>query len=251
MGRLAFSHPGKMGDALYSLPAIKYITEQKNTTADFYTSEYCKPITRLLEYQPYVDNVYIPDNYEITGTAVGIQPYHMPIDGGLYDTVWQLGFKQVPSCSLPEFIGRSAGIGNSATLPIKYEYPDIETLDEDYIVLSARGNTIYNLLFVNFVDTCPIKVVAIGGPGDYRFNPHPNLLNITGLDMLETTTWIAKSKGFVGLMSAMLVLANGFDIPKVAPHDGIHWDMRHVITSPNNHYPILPDVPRILELLNI
>jgi len=46
-----------------------------------------------------------------------------------------------------------------------------------------------------------------------------------------------------------LALANGFEIPKVAVHDGRSWDMRHIISSSTNHYPINPTAEQVLEIL--
>ena len=72
----------------------------------------------------------------------------------------------------------------------------------------------------------------------------------TGVDMLDTLTLLAHSIGFVGLMSAQLVLANGFPIPRISPHDNIHWDMRHVINTSFNNYPINPTVEHVKALLD-
>ena len=250
MGRLAFSHPGKLGDALYTLPTIKEICRLREAKCDFYTSPYCRPLLRLFEFQKEVNRVYFPDNYVIENMSIGVQPYYMPIDTSLYETVWQLGFRSVPTCALPNFIAATAGIQNSANIQVSYEYPDIPTLDEPYIVLAARGRTTFEPVFKEVVEKCPIKVVQVGGFGD-EISTNGNSISITGLDMLETTTWIAKSVGFIGIMSAMLVIANGFDIPKVAPHNGKSWDMRHVVTGPNNMYPVLPTAEEMLALVGL
>lgn len=246
MGRIACTHPGKLGDAIYSLPTIKKLCELRNTTADFYTSEYCRPLKRLFEYQPYIDNVYFPDNYKIERMDIGVQPWDMPVDGSLYDTVFHMGFRSVPDRPLPDFIAYSIGLGDVD--PITFEYPDVETLEGPYVVLAPRGQTSFSNLFKEFIQRCPIPVVTIGGKGDCNCE---HSVDQTGIDFLETTAWIAKSKGYVGLMSSQLALANGFDIPKVAVHDGIHWDMRHVVRGETNFYPVNPDVEYILALLGL
>lgn len=245
MAELAFSHPGKIGDSLFSLPTVRHVCQTKQKTCDFYTSDYCKALIRLLEYQSYIDNVYIPPNYRMTRADMGIQPWLMPIDKSFYETVYQLGFRSVPDRPLHKFIAKSVGIDPRLLPEIGYEYPDIKVLDEPYIVVSARGQTTFIKLFAEVIKRCPIAVVQIGAKGEFIGDS----VDITGLDMLETTTWIAKSKGFVGLMSSQLVLANGFPINRVAVHDGIHWDMRHVVRSSFNHYPINPTADKILELL--
>lgn len=249
MGRLAFTHPGKLGDAIYTLPAIRWTCNHKDTTADFYTSEYCRPLKRLFEYQSCVDNVYFPDNYKIERMDMGVQPWYIPVDRNLYDVVWQLGFRQVPDRPLPNFIGVVAGIP-FRDLQVEYEYPEIKTIDEPYIVIAPRGKTVYEPMFLDIIEESKYKVVQVGGHGDAVGNVnHPKIIDLSGLDMLETTSWIAGAKGFVGIMSAMLVLANGFDMPKISPHDGVSWDMRHVVESDSNFYPINPTAEEVLGVI--
>lgn len=245
MKKIACSHPGKMGDAIYALPAIRKVCELTDARADFYTSDYCRGLKRLFEYQSFIDNFYVPESYHIERMDMGIQPYSMPIPLSLYDRVYQMGFRWVPDRAIPDFIALSVGI--PLPVVVEYEYPDFPTLDEPYIVIAPRGETSYKELFNNVIKASPIKCAVVGGFGDYTgFG-----IDLTGKDLLETTNWISKSVGFVGLMSSMLALANGFDIPKIAPHDGIHWDMRHVIYSDTNFYPVNPTVEEILRILNI
>ncbi len=249
--RLGFTHPGKMGDAMYSLPAMRYICRKLDTTCDFYTSEYCRPMKRLFEYQDFIDGFYMPDNYRIQRMDMGVQPWYIPVDLSLYETVWQLGFRQVPDRPLPNFIAMVAGIQASQPIVVKYNCPDFKTLDEPYIIISPRGRTTFEPLFQDIIDKSPVKVVQVGGWGDaVGDTSHENTIDQTGLDMLETCTWIKNSKGFIGIMSVNLVLANGFEIPRVSPHDGKSWDMRHVIRSEYNHYPINPTAEECLELID-
>lgn len=245
MNKIACSHPGKLGDALYALPSIRKACEIDSAIADFYTSEYCRPMKKFMEYQSCINKVYIPDNYEIKRMDMGIQPYQMPIDGSMYNRVYHLGFRWVPDRAIPDFIALCTGI--PLPVEVKYEYPDIETDNEPYIVVAPRGETGFKKIFCDFITNCPLTCYVIGGENDGIGVG----VDITGLDLLETTAWIAKSVGFVGLMSSQLALANGFNIPKIAPHDGIHWDMRHVIYSDTNFYPVNPTVLELLRILNI
>lgn len=240
---IACSHPGKLGDCLYSLPTVKKLCSLLNTNSDFYTSEYCRPLKRLIEYQSYINKFTIPNEYRIIREDIGIQPWNMPIDESLYSEVFQLGFRYVPNRPLHEFISRSVNL--TIGLNLEYQYPKFETLNEPYLVLAPKGKTTFDFLFINFVKKSPIQVVIIGGYGDYIGIG----IDKTGLDFLETTTWIAKSKGFVGLMSSQLVLANGFDIPKIIVHDKESWDMRHAIKSNNNYYLLNPTVEEMVERL--
>src|SRR5688572_271108 len=242
---LAFTHPGKIGDLLYCLPVIKQVCEQTGKQADFWTSSYCYPIVkRLLERQSYIRDVVLSHKHVITGMDMGVRPWLVPVDGE-YERVYHLGFQEIPRGALPKFIANS--IGQIWNGKIHYEYDDLPTLEEPYIVLAPRGETSFKEVFLDFIEKNPIKTVIIGGDGDYIGNG----INKCGLDLLETLPWIAKSKGFIGLMSSQLVLANGFDIPKISPHDGRSWDMGHVIYSDSNFYPVNPTAEEMIKILKV
>jgi len=248
MGSIAFTHPGKLGDAIYSLPVMRYICDTNGITCDFYTSEYCRPLVRLFEYQPFIDRVIIPSEYKIIHMNMGCQPYIIPTEPG-YETVYHLGFSSWPVGPIPEFIANS--IGFDIPIEIKYDYPEAPTLNEDYIILAPRepNRMDHARLFQDLIATCPIKVVIVGGSGDNTFSGS-NIIDITGMDILETTNWIAKSRGFVGFMSAMLVIANGFDIKKIGIPDAYSGDMGHTISSDTNFYPVNPTSAEVLSLLS-
>lgn len=242
MGKIAFTHPGKMGDALYSLPVMRKICEDRNTICDFYTSSYCEPMRRLFEYQSFVDRFIVPPQYRVERMDMGCQPWYMPVPETLYDVVYHLGFRGIPDRAIHQYIASTIGIYDP--LAIRYEYPyKIEPVDRPYICIAPRGETTYSNLFNEIAQylTC----IVIGGKGDYIGHG----IDGTGLDMLDTLSILHHAQGFVGLMSSQLVLANGFDIPKIAPHDGRSWDMRHVVYTDKNHYPINPNIDTILQLL--
>jgi len=72
----------------------------------------------------------------------------------------------------------------------------------------------------------------------------------TGLDLLDTLSWIANSVGFVGIISSQLVLANGFDlIRKVGVHNGKVSDMRRLQISKTNFYYINGSATEIIKML--
>lgn len=230
---------------LYALPTVRQICKAEGQEADFYTSDYCFPVVeRLLNRQSYIRKSFISPGYIIERMDIGVQPWQMNVDGE-YNKVYQLGFRGVPDGPIPGFIAKSAGIVWDGE--ISYDCDDFPTLDEDYIVIAPRGLSSFQSLFLDVIAKSPVKSVVIGGKSDYIGAG----IDKCGLDLLETLPWIAKSKGFLGLMSSQLVLANGFNIPRIAPHDGIHWDMRHVIHSKNNHYPVNPTAKNILKILGL
>jgi SAM-dependent methyltransferase len=242
MASVACAHPGKMGDALYALPAVRSIARRHGAPVDFYTSEYCAPLKRLFEAQDCVDRFVVAHDYVLQDFGCGCRPWQVPVPAG-YDAVYQLGFRDMPDGPIPEFIARSAGVDCGE---VRYDFPSF-TLDmpEPYIVSAPRGHTAYSPLFRELVARSRVAIVEVGAAGDGT--GAPGVVDRTGLDMLEVLPLLAGSVGFVGLQSAMLVLANGFPIPKVAPR-GV-WDMRHVMRSVYNHYPDEPTAAQVLKLL--
>lgn len=255
--KLGFCHPGRMGDSIYSLPTIKHLCSRYGVQADFWTSEYCLPLKRLFEYQSYIDNFYVSPSYQLKDWSCGGQPPFVPIPTNGYVTTYQLGFRHTPTKRLDHFIAESVGISNEILPKVQYEFPDFTTLDEPYCVLDTRGETSYNNTFLEFVKLSPYKTVLIGGANnfnqsflDLKTELGDKIIDITGLDFLETTTWISKAKAFVGLMSSQLVLANGFpDLIKVIPHDGRSWHMGHVIYSDTHFYLVDPNPQEIVEII--
>lgn len=243
MARIAAAHPGKMGDALYALPAIREIAQRHGEPLDFYTSSYCEPLRRLFEAQACIDRFIVATDYVLVDFGCGARPWQVPVPEG-YEAVYQMGFADMPEVAIPDYIAGRAGL--PAGLPVQYDFdlpaPEIE---EPYIVTAPRGYTEYSPVFRAIADHCPIAVVEIGAAGDGTGSPRA--IDKTGIDMLETLPWLAGARGFYGLHSAMLVLANGFPIPKVAPQG--RWDMRHVVRSPYNQYPVEPSAADILTRL--
>jgi len=240
---IAVSMPGKIGDALYALPVARLLYGIHGEKVDFYTSEYCTPMKRLVEYQTYISRFIVPEDYKIERMDMGVQPWNMPIPQK-YTHIFQLGFQGIPDRAIHQYMAHK--LGYNMPLAIRYDYPLVDMdLPEDFICIAPRGKTSFEGTFNALADST--TSVIIGGNGDYTGHG----IDMTGLDMLLTTYILSQSKGFVGLMSAMLVLANGFDIPRVAIHDGIHWDMRHVVYTALNHYPINPSLPDLKAILDI
>lgn len=238
----AATHPGKMGDCLYTLPFLRYVYGVTGRKIDFFSSSYCEPLRALFEYQHFINSFNIAKDYKIERMDMGIQPWQISVPAN-YEHVFQLGFQSVPDCSIHQFIAKCQGI--SIELGISYDYPSRISIPikKDYIVIAPRGETSYKNVFNAVADET--NAVIVGGIGDYTGHG----LDATGLDMLETASVIARSRGFFGLMSSQLVIANGFDIPRISPHDDKSWDMRHVIYSKYNHYPVNPCADDILRLL--
>jgi len=213
MDRYAFCHPGKIGDALYTLPSIHTICERDNVSATFYTSSACQQLERLFLYQDHIEEFIVPADYRISNEGQGIQPWKMHVKGN-YKRVYQLGFEHFPRGALHKFIGATAGL-TSVPDPY-YKYPDISFYNEPYIVIgfsSLRSWPNMKTSYENLIKQCPIKVVQTGLPQDYLDAPCENKI---GLDLLEVLSLLSQAIMFVGFYSGLLALANGFpDLPKI------------------------------------
>jgi len=228
MDKIAVTMPGKIGDALYSLPAARYLCKKHNKQADFWTSSYCAPLKNLMEYQSCIDKFCINYDYVIEHQDMGIQPWYLPVPDE-YEAVYHLGIRSHPK-RIATHICENMGIKEPPKL--HYEYPDIPTLNEDYVIVAARGETFWIDIIKDLTNSPDnITVVQIGAQGDYVGSLG---VDKTGLDFLETTAWIAKCKVFMGCMSSQLVLAEAFSMPryvKLPFHDTLVCNVHEYATK--------------------
>lgn len=202
--------PGKMGDALYSLTAVRWLCNKHNAKADFWTSEYCAPLKDMIEYQSYIDSFMINSDYVMDHMGFGIQPWYLQVPNeNDYEAVYHLGFRDLPKMYIPDYI---CSLVECPPQKLVYEYPDFPTLDKEYIVVAPRGEDFWTPLIKDLANgPNETYIVQIGAKGDYVGDIG---IDKTGLDFLETTTWIAKSKVFMGCTSSMLVIAEGFSMSR-------------------------------------
>lgn len=245
----AASHPGKFGDLIYSLPGTKFLCDYYSAKCHFYTSSYYGFIKRLIDYQDYIEECVIAEAYQILEFSWGaqpwdMQPYFRDID---YLAIHQFGFRHFPDRPLHEWYLHEEGLDVSPPLLGFLSYPEIKTLDEDYIVIAPRGDHMFIESFQGIIDKSPVAVVQIGTEGE----AWEGGIDKTGIDWLETVSWLAGAKAFYGLISSQGALAQNFDFPKVYPHNGGGWDMRHVPKTPTSFYEVFPSVERILELMGL
>jgi hypothetical protein len=238
---LAITFPGKIGDFLYCLSTVRKISEDYNTKIDLYTSWYCMGTKRLVEYQPYINQLIESPNYIIERMDCGVQPWEMPVIGE-YDKVFHLGFRKVPDKSIPDFIAEQVGIQNIPYMDISC--PDYITLNEPYITINSRNDARYSNVYREFIDKCPYPVVSIGANGEYIGNG----IDKTGMDFIDVATWISKSFCFIG-SSANFVIAEGFKIKKLVPTDGHDFDKRHLVYDNLHEYILNPTVDVLLQLV--
>ena len=252
MYKIAIAHPGKIGDALYTLPTIRELCRRHNTQADFYTSSLCAPVLPLFLAQDEIVNTIIPTDYEVVDfIRQGVQPWEMPVPAHEYKKIYQLGFKEAPKGALPEYIAETAGLPREVGKTIQYQVPcelhPLAAKVKKYIVMASRGIRSSDKLFYGllreFADKVKIPIIEIGSEGEAIGCGH----NLTGIDMLSMAKVISASQGFVGYMSAPLVIANGFPIKKVIVHNGKMGLIEHTVQSDLSLYALNPKVEDIID----
>lgn len=208
MLKYAFAHPGKIGDLLYILPTVRFISERDDAMADIYTSEMCRSTGSLFKYQKCVNDFIVSKDYKMEHYNQGVQPWYMYVPMG-YEKVYQLGFEHFPSGPLHKYIAKQIGLED---IPNPYyKFPDKTYSDEPYIVVAHCGNHTSAALkeaYAYFIHNCRIKIIQVGTihDGAVAARPHDQL----GIDFLDLASLISKAKAYVGFYSAPLVVANGF-----------------------------------------
>jgi hypothetical protein len=91
---MLFTHPGKMGDAIWSLASVKWLAEDR---ADLTLSGYCHPLAPLLSAQSWIKNVTIDFDWHVEWSAPP-KPWACP---GLVAV--HLGYREWPQPTLIEY----------------------------------------------------------------------------------------------------------------------------------------------------
>lgn len=106
MRHVLFTHPGKHGDALWSMATIKTYAELIGRDVELVVSPYLTPLIPLLYKQPYLSNVSTGLAWEVEFSAP-VRPWEAP--GILRDDdveVIHLGMREWPTPTLGEYYPR-------------------------------------------------------------------------------------------------------------------------------------------------
>lgn len=247
---IAVSHPGRIGDALYALPATRKLCEDHHCKADFYTSDWCLPLKKLLEYQSCINRVIVPPDYVIREHSIGIQPWDMPIPPN-YDLVVQMGYREYPTEFLSDWICRSARI-EPKPLKLEFPYASPDMPEVTYVVACSRTVNEASHYFHEtpkcFHELASRVRLVITGLQPLR-EPIPDAIDLCGLDLLEQASLLNTAKGFIGQGSAVHTIATFMPHLKRAVMTLPFTDMRHLYHSPNDRFFPCPklDVNKVLE----
>lgn len=102
MSKILCTFPGKFGDLIWALPAVRAISETIHASVDLVIAGRFASIVPLLESQPYLGRVWPLPIWEVQDTAP-ITPRVPPLAliAGQYDQVLHLGYRGWPQRPLP------------------------------------------------------------------------------------------------------------------------------------------------------
>jgi hypothetical protein len=241
---IAVAHPGKIGDLLYAIPVVESLCKKHNCSTDFYTSEYCRPVIPLLEYQPYIEKVVIPEDYVLTGYGQGVQPWKMPVNG-THDHVYQMGVSGWPEVGMIEHYARKFEIAPS---PFHFDCPplDIGLGNQAYLVISVCRRTAgryARAVIEEFGSTWPI--IQLGGAGELPLLD--GVYNDRPFDFLESASILNSAYLYAGGTGANSVLAIAFhNLPSVVAY-AFMIDDRHLVPAPQVTYMREPSIDEYIE----
>jgi len=236
---IALTHPGKIGDLLFSFPAAITLASIYGPV-DFYTSQYCKPLVTLLEYQSWIENVIIPENYVIDNFGMGVQPWLMPVADG-YEHVFDLGLQTWPTKNMIDYYANQVEVDPAEFV---VECPDeLEDfwIDDDCILIASclRTNPLYAQAIADWANN-RVQVVHVGGGlGNQLVN---NVSNTKFSDFLATATTMKEAAIYAGGVGANSVLASAFtNLKVVITHPEKAFDTRFIVYR--DHVTFMTDPP--------
>lgn len=240
---IGLSHPGKSGDILYSVPAMKWLCDKHNTVGDFYTAALGPSLRKIFEYQYYINEYVVCGEPSDFWGGWGVQPWDLSsyMDNREYEAVYQFGFRNYPNDQVHRFYLTELGIhGVTPELIGTWEYPELESTEytelanTDYVVIAPRGDMDFYGTYMSAMDLLKIPAVQIGHPSEWF--DHPNALNYTNVDWLYELSILSHAKGFIGPISSKGALAHNFDFPKVyVTHLGYGAGIGQLPLTPTTH----------------
>lgn len=233
--------PGKLGDLIYSLPAVKALAAHYKRPVTFQTSEYCASLAPLLNEQTCIKSVIIDPAYKLEHTRFGCQPWRMSEPTG-FGRIFHLGFRRelldndLFSRRLTEsffvILKKAYNLDLSKLsndespyleLP-EYHYTSIPS--EPYISFQAYGRTLFDLMdeksksrlfafFMEIFELLNMEIVALTVPEEDHYYSSAPVRTIHPEDLLETAVIIQRSKLFIGVQSIGAAIADGLKSPRL------------------------------------
>jgi ADP-heptose:LPS heptosyltransferase len=218
--KLTVTYPAKMGDCLWSLAAIRRVSQLQSVQVNMVVSRYLAPLVPLLKAQPYIESAWADMNWEVEFSAP-VRPRTPPVMEGFIGPILHLGMSEWPR---PTLIGDHARRAGVSVNPWELWITPLSTVAqipsrEIGIHLSDEWAELKAGLIGALLQTFPNeKFVLLTHPAariaqEWRFpfrNVHTVYSGISGL-----SDWLSGLKLLVTCKSFARVMALGMGIPTV------------------------------------
>lgn len=117
MNRTLITMPGKFGDLLWTLPAVRQLARgEPSGSVDFAMMPKYSEVLRLLRMQRFIGNAYQLDGWVEEHDWCGAQPMIPPSIPAGYERVFNLGYKEAPA--EPLYLEAYKQLGLAPVLPL-------------------------------------------------------------------------------------------------------------------------------------
>lgn len=231
--KILVTHPGKLGDLVYSLGVIRALSQKHQQKVSLLTSPFCQPIKKLLLSQDYIEHVEIDLSYVPAHEHRGFQPHLLTIPKG-FSTIYELGYREQDTYDL----NRSHLKGYGFYALKEFYGIELDDLAEPSISLPFRSDSQNYFIFQGFGETLDmvygqekvnnimihwaavlkstkIKVLALTGPREVQRYRTLGFETIVASDLLESTQILSQAKGVIASQSVIAAIANEMQIPRL------------------------------------
>lgn len=242
MARILCTFPGRFGDLIWALPAIRALAEHHQQPVDLQICGEFASILPLLGEgrQPYLGRVVVDHQW---GTSAGWMPPAVLPD---YDHVFHLGYRGWPQWGLPFEVQAqlhqqwSDGWGAQPTIDLTRPWITVEPWVETYNVTLGWSDCWFELkvglstLLARHTWPDGVYAFTLAAPGSRWVTER----GAGAVDWLEAARRIAASQLFVGDCSALHVLAVALGKPVI---------LMEPMTARHNpiFYPLGQDGPQV------
>lgn len=228
--RVLCTYPGRYGDLLWALPAVRAIATTLKVPIDLGVAPKYRAITQLIEQQPYVAACYGIDGWAVEETAP-MSPREPPRIPEGYDLVLHLGYEGWPAPTLAQDVYERARALLDVRLGVTLGHLDLSPWITPIGAIPApRGPRVWlgwseehfelkvgitQILCARFPAVQFWWIRPFGGRYDEYAVRAENLHLLPG-DWLQTARWAASCTLYLGCLSSQWCLANALGLRCVA-----------------------------------
>lgn len=234
---ILITHPGKLGDLVYSLGAIKALSEFRSKKVTLLISTYCASLTQLLLCQPYVESVLIDYDYRPVHEHRGFQPHTLDFESlsAKYSEIYEFGYREqdaydlnsrhlkgYPFYLLNEFY--HLNINESLTHAI--EIPFVKNQEQEFIAFQGFGETLdvvfgpdkVNHIMMHWAAVLKAskkKIIAVTGPREVERYRKLGFETFTSINLLDTAIFLSQAKSVISSQSVVAAVANEMQLSRL------------------------------------